>query len=47
MVAGAVLFLTAGVGMPIGYSGVLLPQLYEINSTLHIEEDIGSWIGKK
>ncbi|XP_053593435.1 facilitated trehalose transporter Tret1-2 homolog [Microplitis demolitor] len=44
MVAGAVLFLTAGVGMPIGYSGVLLPQLYEINSTLHIEEDIGSWI---
>ncbi|KAH0567402.1 hypothetical protein KQX54_009540, partial [Cotesia glomerata] len=44
MVAGAVLFLTAGVGMPIGYSGVLLPQLYEINSTLHIDQDIGSWI---
>lgn len=46
MVAGAVLMLTTGIGMPIGYSAVLLPQLAEINGTLKIDEGMGSWIGK-
>ncbi|KAK0160791.1 hypothetical protein PV328_008160 [Microctonus aethiopoides] len=44
MVAGAVLMLTTGIGMPIGYSAVLLPQLAEINGTLKIDEGMGSWI---
>ncbi|XP_034949499.1 facilitated trehalose transporter Tret1-2 homolog [Chelonus insularis] len=44
MVAGAMLMLNVGVGMPIGYSAILLPQLSEVNGTFHIDESMGSWI---
>ncbi|EZA50493.1 Facilitated trehalose transporter Tret1 [Ooceraea biroi] len=44
LVTGAVLLLATGGGMPIGYSAVLLPQLAEENSTLHVDRDMGSWI---
>lgn len=37
---------TAGAGMPIGYSAVLLPQLKSINGSLQADEEMGSWIGK-
>lgn len=34
--------------MPIGYSAVLLPQLSEENNnTLHVDREMGSWIGEK
>ncbi|XP_066582979.1 facilitated trehalose transporter Tret1-2 homolog isoform X2 [Prorops nasuta] len=44
MVTGAVFLLSAGVGMPIGYSAILLPQLSEINGTLRTDQELGSWI---
>lgn len=37
---------TAGCGMPIGYSAILLPQLKSANDSLSIDENMGSWIGK-
>lgn len=46
MVVAAVLAVTASAGMPIGYSAILLPQLNTTNSTLKIDENLGSWIGK-
>lgn len=46
MVAGAVLVLTTGVGMPIGYSAVLLPQLNETDTTVKVNQEMGSWIGE-
>jgi hypothetical protein len=46
LVSGAAFLLAAGAGMPIGYSAVLLPQLQVVNSTLHTDEEIGSWISK-
>lgn len=44
MVVAAVLAVTASAGMPIGYSAILLPQLNNTNSTLKINENLGSWI---
>ncbi|KAG5343647.1 TRET1 protein, partial [Acromyrmex heyeri] len=44
LVTGAVLLVATGGGIPIGYSAVLLPQLSEENSTLHVDREIGSWI---
>ncbi|KAI4498878.1 hypothetical protein M0802_006053 [Mischocyttarus mexicanus] len=46
LVAGAVLLLAAGAGMPIGYSAVLLPQLSVKNTTMYVDRELGSWIGK-
>lgn len=40
------LLVATGGGIPIGYSAVLLPQLSENNSTLHVDRETGSWIGK-
>ncbi|KAK2586490.1 hypothetical protein KPH14_011388 [Odynerus spinipes] len=44
LVAGAVLLLSAGAGMPIGYSAILLPQLSVKNATMYADREIGSWI---
>lgn len=44
LVTGAVLLLAAGGGMPIGYSAILLPQLYEDNGTMYVDRELGSWI---
>lgn len=46
LVTGAVLLVATGGGLPIGFSAVLLPQLSDKNSTLHVDRDTGSWIGK-
>ncbi|ALC41762.1 CG4797 [Drosophila busckii] len=40
----AVLVLSTGCGMPIGYSSVLLPQLSANNTEIPIDVSVGSWI---
>ncbi|KAL7735821.1 hypothetical protein ACLKA6_017825 [Drosophila palustris] len=40
----AVLLLSAGCGMPIGYSAVLLPQLSDNSTEIAITASTGSWI---
>ncbi|XP_055596999.1 facilitated trehalose transporter Tret1 [Uranotaenia lowii] len=44
LVTCAVLLLAAACGMPIGYSAVLLPQLYNASEPLFIDVEMGSWI---
>ncbi|XP_050092330.1 facilitated trehalose transporter Tret1-2 homolog isoform X2 [Anopheles aquasalis] len=44
LLTSAVLLLAAACGMPIGYSAVLLPQLYDTNESLAIDIEMGSWI---
>ncbi|XP_062557553.1 facilitated trehalose transporter Tret1-like [Armigeres subalbatus] len=44
LVTCAVLLLAAACGMPIGYSAVLLPQLYNASEPLFIDIEMGSWI---
>nr|XP_032517086.1 uncharacterized protein LOC116769959 [Danaus plexippus plexippus] len=45
LITCAVLILAAGAGHPIGFSAVALPQLRTENSTMRINDDMGSWIG--
>ncbi|XP_045473515.1 facilitated trehalose transporter Tret1-like isoform X1 [Harmonia axyridis] len=44
MVTCAVMMSSAGCGMPVGYSAILLPQLSHDNETIHIDDEQGSWI---
>ncbi|KAF4519957.1 hypothetical protein B566_EDAN005456 [Ephemera danica] len=44
LMAGAVFLLTAGCGMPIGFSAIMLPQIQSANSSLPTSEETGSWI---
>ncbi|XP_037917653.1 facilitated trehalose transporter Tret1 [Hermetia illucens] len=43
ILSGAVLIVAAGCGMPIGYSAVLLPQLYNTSDLLQMDVQMGSW----
>lgn len=40
------LILAAGAGHPIGFSAVALPQLRVENSSMKIDDEMGSWIGE-
>lgn len=44
LITCAVLILAAGAGHPIGFSAVALPQLRTENSSLRIDDEMGSWI---
>ena len=37
--------INIGLGMSMGHSAVLLPQLKNTDSGLDVDEDTGSWIG--
>lgn len=43
----AVLILTAGVGCPIGYSAIFLPQVYNSSEPdIKMDIDMASWFSK-
>ncbi|XP_055389966.1 facilitated trehalose transporter Tret1-2 homolog [Condylostylus longicornis] len=44
LVTGVMLIYAAACGMPIGYSAILLPQLYNTTGELAIDIEMGSWI---
>lgn len=44
LLTGAIMLITAACGMPIGYSAILLPQLETTNGSMHVDENMGSWI---
>ncbi|KAK3908190.1 Facilitated trehalose transporter Tret1, partial [Frankliniella fusca] len=44
LVAGALIILSVGAGCPIGFSGVLGPQLRSPNSTIQTDDEMDSWI---
>ena len=46
LITCSILLLAAACGMPIGYSAVLLPQLYNDTEPLVIDIEMGSWIGE-
>lgn len=46
LITCAVLVLAVGAGHPIGFSAVALPQLRSENSSMQIDDEMGSWIGK-
>lgn len=46
LVTSAVMLSSASCGMPVGYSAILLPQLKNVNDSMQIDDEIGSWIGK-
>ncbi|KAJ6645614.1 hypothetical protein Bhyg_00821 [Pseudolycoriella hygida] len=45
LLTSAVLIMAAGCGMPIGFSAVILPQLYNSSDDLQMDLDVGSWFG--
>lgn len=44
LITCAVLILATGAGHPIGFSAVALPQLRKENSSMTIDDEMGSWI---
>lgn len=42
----AYLLVGMSVGMSLGHTSGLLPQLNSVNSSVYVDEDTGSWIGK-
>ncbi|XP_054287423.1 facilitated trehalose transporter Tret1-2 homolog [Macrosteles quadrilineatus] len=41
---GSIVLLVTGVGMPVGFSAILLPQLQSVDSSLSTDDDQASWI---
>ncbi|XP_060528434.1 facilitated trehalose transporter Tret1-like [Cylas formicarius] len=44
LVTGATMLTSAGCGMPVGYSAILLPQLQNNNDSMNINDELASWI---